>query len=176
VESSGGGVHWTQGRSYLIGFVSIRRGVVMARIPGANRAERRRFVRHYLEMVAAMFAGMAVLGGFVSLFCALTDHEDLLEHAGASAPIMATNMTIGMSVWMRHRGHSWLPTAEMAAAMYAPLALLIIPFWIGALSGGALLAGMHVLMLPAMWFVMTRRPDEYVRAHREASGSFAHAH
>ena len=54
----------------------------MAHIPGAGRSERRRFVGHFLEMVAAMFVGMAVLGGLVSLFCALTGHEDLLEHTG----------------------------------------------------------------------------------------------
>jgi hypothetical protein len=147
----------------------------MAHIPGNDRSERRRFVRHFLEMVAAMFVGMAVLGGLVSLLCALTGHEDLLEHAGASAPIMATNMTVGMALWMRHRGHGWVPIVEMAGAMYVPLALLLVPFWIGALPGGALLAGMHVLMFPAMWLVMTRRPDEYVHAHA-AAGPLAHAH
>ena len=148
----------------------------MAHIPGADRSERRRFVGHFLEMVAAMFVGMAVLGGLVSLFCALTGHEDLLEHAGVSAAIMATNMTVGMAVWMRHRGHGWAPIIEMAGAMYVPLALLIVPFWLGALPGGALLAGMHVLMFPAMWLVMTRRPAEYVHAHHAAAGPFAQAH
>ena len=147
----------------------------MARIPGADRAERRRFVRHFLEMVAAMFVGMAVLGGLVSLFCALTGHQDLFEHAGASAPIMATNMTVGMTVWMRYRGHGWTPIAEMAVAMYVPLAVLIVPFWFGVLPGGALLAGMHVLMFPAMWLVMARRPGEYVHAHHTNRG-LVHAH
>lgn len=150
----------------------------MPHIPGADRSERRRFVRHYIEMVAAMFVGMAVLGGLVSLFCALTNHQDLLEHAGVSAPIMATNMTVGMSVWMRHRGHGWMPIAEMAAAMYVPLVLLIVPFWVGVLPGGALLGGMHVLMFPAMWLAMSHRPTEYVHAHHAhhaAAGRFAHA-
>jgi hypothetical protein len=147
----------------------------MSRIPGADRSERHRFVRHFIEMVAAMFAGMAVLGGLVSLFCALTEHQDLLEHAGASAPIMATNMTIGMTAWMRYRGHGWTPIVQMAAAMYVPLAVLIVPFWLGVLPGGALLAGMHVLMFPAMWLVMARRPGEYVHVHH-AAGPFVHAH
>ena len=89
---------------------------------------------------------------------------------------MATNMTVGMAVWMRHRGHGWAPIIEMAGAMYVPLALLIVPFWLGALPGGALLAGMHVLMFPAMWLVMTRRPAEYVHAHHAAAGPFAQAH
>jgi hypothetical protein len=148
----------------------------MARIPGADRSERRRFVRHFLEMTVAMFLGMAALGGLVSLFCALTGHQDLLEHAGASAPIMATNMTVGMSLWMRHRGHGWVPLAEMVAAMYVPLALLIVPFWVGVLPGGVLLVGIHALMFPAMWVVMARRPAEYVHADHAGKPPLAHAH
>jgi hypothetical protein len=131
-----------------------------------GRAQRRRFVRHYLEMVVAMFGGMLIFGGLVSLFCALTDHQGLLDHPGASAPIMATNMTIGMTLWMRYRGHGWAAIAEMAAAMYVPLALLLVPFWAGVLPGGALLGAVHVMMLPAMFLVMLRRRGEYSQDHR----------
>jgi hypothetical protein len=142
----------------------------MVPIPGVDTSERRHFVRHFFEMVAAMVAGMAVLGGLVSLLCAATGHQGLLDHAGASAPIMATNMTVGMTVWMRHRGHGWAPIAEMAAAMYAPLLVLLIPFWIGVLPGGLLLGAVHVLMLPAMWIAMLHRRDEYVHDHRAMVG------
>ena len=88
----------------------------MVRVPGADNLERRNFVRHYLEMVVAMFAGMAVGGFAVSMFCSLTGHQGLFDHPGASAPIMATNMTLGMAVWMRYRGHAWRPIGEMAAS------------------------------------------------------------
>jgi flagellar biosynthetic protein FliP len=147
----------------------------MVMLPGADRSERHRFVRHYFEMVAAMIVGMMVVGGVVRLFCVLTGHEGVFDHAGASALIMATNMVIGMSVWMRYRHHSWAAIADMAGAMYVPLAVLIVPFWLGVLPGGALLGLMHVLMLPAMWLVMLRRPDEYVHEHRAPVGSGAHA-
>lgn len=147
----------------------------MGFVPGADGAERRRFVRHFFEMVAAMIVGMAVLGGLVRLACVLTGHEGFLEHVGATAPIMATNMTVGMVLWMRHCGHGWVPIAEMAAAMYVPLAVLLIPFWIGVLPDGAVLGPMHLLMLPAMWFVMARRNGEYVHDHRAHVGEPAHA-
>ena len=148
----------------------------MTRVRGSDRSERRRFVRHFLEMVVAMVAGMVVLGGLVSVACALTGHQGLLDHAGASAPIMATNMTVGMAVWMRHRGHGWAPVGEMAAAMYAPLVLLLVPFWTGILPGGAFLGAMHVLMLPAMWIAMLHRRDEYAHDHHAAVVSVAHVH
>ena len=139
----------------------------MAHILSTQQIERRRFVRHFLEMVAAMVGGMVIFGGLVSLFCSLTGHRDLFEHAGASAPIMATNMTVGMSLWMRHRGHGWAATGEMAAAMYAPLVVLLVPFWLGVLPGSALLGAMHVLMLPAMGLAMLHRRDEYTHDHHE---------
>jgi hypothetical protein len=66
-----------------------------------------------------------------------------------------------MAVWMRYRGHGWVPIGEMSVAMFIPLAVLIGPFWAGVLSGGALLEGMHVLMLPAMVIAMLHRRDDY---------------
>lgn len=91
---------------------------------------------------------------------------------------MATNMTVGMTLWMRYRGHDWAATAEMAAAMYAPLAVLLIPFWVGVLPGGGLLGGMHILMLPAMWLVMAHRREEYSHDHHAhiAGRPLAHTH
>jgi hypothetical protein len=145
----------------------------MANAIDTDSAGRRRFIRHYLEMVIAMFAGMAIFGGLVSFLCAVSGHSALFDHAGASAPIMATNMVVGMSLWMRYRGHGWLATGEMAMAMYIPLVVLLIPFWLGFLPGGGLLAGMHVLMLPAMWLGMDRRRAEYSGDHQHLAPALA---
>ena len=137
----------------------------MAHIVVSTRQEWHRFVRHFMEMVAAMIVGMILLGGLVNVFCALSDHRSLLEHPGTSAPIMATNMAIAMVAWMKHRGHAWPTTIEMAAAMYAPLVLFTVPYAMGAISGGAFLALTHILMLPAMWIAMLHRRQEYVGDH-----------
>jgi len=132
-----------------------------------RRAERYNLLRHFVEMVLAMLVGMAVLGAVAQVVCAALGHSGFfLHHVGLRAPLMAMNMTIGMAVWMRHRGHGWAPIAEMSAAMFVPLAVLIGPFWAGLLSGGALLGAMHVLMLPAMVIAMLHRRDEYARDHR----------
>ena len=138
----------------------------MAHVIDRTASEHRLLVRHFFEMVAAMLIGMAVLGAVVRMSCVVTGHEDLLDHPGFGAPIMATNMTIGMVVWMRHRRHGRAAIGEMAAAMYVPLVVLIIPFWVGLLGGSALLGLMHVLMLPAMVIAMNHRRDEYVHDHR----------
>ena len=116
----------------------------------------RHLVRHYLEMVVAMLAGMLVLGpvhGY--LWPGLDDRADV------AALVMATDMAIGMAAWMRFRGHSWPAVTEMSAAMYVPFALLLVPHWLGAVSGDLLVTAGHVLMLPAMALAMWWRVDEY---------------
>jgi len=132
----------------------------------AGTSERHNLIRHYLEMVLAMILGMAVLGALVSLAFAVLGCSNLLHHIGLRAPIMATNMSIGMAVWMRHRGHGLPATAEMVGAMCAPLLVLLVPFWFGVLPDGAVLGPMHLLMLPAMALVMLFHREEYAHGHR----------
>ena len=136
-------------------------------LPSQTRhGERRNLVRHFIEMILAMAVGMFVLGMVVQFVCTLLGHDGFfLHHVGLRAPLMATNMAIGMAAWMRYRHHSWAAIGEMAGAMYVPLVVLIGPFWAGALSGGALLLWMHVLMLPCMVLAMEHRRPEYTVSH-----------
>ena len=138
----------------------------------SRRTARRNLVRHFLEMVAAMIVGMAVIGMCVRVICGVSGQWDFyLGHAGLRALVMTANMTIGMAVWMRHRGHDWGAIAEMGGAMFVPFVLLIGPFWAGALSEGALLGVMHLLMLPAMAVAMLRRRDEYAGDHHQVAAA-----
>jgi hypothetical protein len=114
------------------------------------------FVRHYLEMVVAMFVGMFALGGLEDLVW-----PAVTLPAAAGVMVMATNMSVGMAAWMRVRGHSWRGIAEMSASMYLPFVVLLVPYWAGVVGAGVLMAWGHVLMLPAMALVMLLRPAEY---------------
>jgi hypothetical protein len=86
-------------------------------------ASTRHFIRHYVEMVVAMFAGMVVLGvpagwalGAVgSSWSELTDNAPSLMLLA-----MAITMTVPMVGWMRYRGHGWRANAEMSASMLVP--------------------------------------------------------
>lgn len=129
------------------------------------RSSTRNFVRHFVEMIVAMIVGMAVLGVLVSLIFALLGHEDLRHYAALRALLMATYMTVGMTIWMRYRGHDWPRVGEMGVAMFAPFATLLVPFWAGVIGDASLLAGGHVLMLPAMLGVMFYRREEYTQHH-----------
>lgn len=124
-----------------------------------------RFLLHYLEMVAAMAVGMAVWPVW-SLALGAAGWGGVLERPDVAALVMATTMALGMSVWMRFRGHRWRPVAEMAAAMYGPFVVLLVPLWLGVVSGHTVVMAGHVLMLPAMAGVMLLRRDEYTRPHR----------
>ena len=118
----------------------------------------RAFVVHYLQMLAAMLAGMVVLGPL-----------SMLLGDGASAEVqallMATWMTTGMAAWMAWRRHPWSGILEMGLAMYLAFVVLFPLHWLGRLSTDGLILVGHVLMLPAMAIAMLRRREEYLAAH-----------
>jgi flagellar biosynthetic protein FliP len=122
----------------------------------ARRSSVRPLVRHYLEMVVAMFAGMLVLGALRS---ALGLTVAFATHPGTSYVLMATDMALGMAAWMRFRGHGWGCTVEMCAAMYVP-ALLLPLVWSGVLGAMAFMVLAHVAMLVGMLAVLVRRRAE----------------
>jgi hypothetical protein len=137
-----------------------------ATVPIVHRASWRRFVRHYLEMLAVMMVSMMLLSGVFWGVMAMLGHGDLRHYVGVRAFVMTVNMAIGMTLWMRfRRRHSWVSTLEMDASMILPFVLLIGPYWAGLLSGGALLGVEHILMPPFMLLVMLRRYDEYAGVH-----------
>jgi hypothetical protein len=103
----------------------------------------------YLGMVAAMLVGMWALDGVRHLLL-----PGLSLRIDAETLLMATEMSVGMAVWMALRRHSGRSIAIMCAAMYVPFLLLLPLQWAGAISGGALMTGGHLLMLPAMAIAM----------------------
>lgn len=121
----------------------------------------RRFIRHYLEMVVAMFVGMGVFAPLWRLVLGST----ALERTDVMATTMATDMVIGMSLWMWFRGHRAAPIVEMAVAMYLPFAVLLVPLWLDAISGAFLMIAGHVLMLGTMLLAMVLRRNEYSAHH-----------
>ena len=120
------------------------------------------FLRHYGEMVLAMFLGMAVLG---------LPADWALRSVGADSDAfmflgMATTMTVPMVGWMLYRGHGWRANAEMSASMFVPTFAVIGVLSAGLLTDiGMLMVIEHVAMLLAMAGVMLLRPDEYIHHH-----------
>lgn len=120
--------------------------------PATRRRTVLRFTLHYLEMLAAMMVGMVALAPVWSAaWPGLDDRPDLYSL------VMATNMSIGMALWMAVRRHGRRHIAEMCAAMYVAFLVLLPAYWAGLLGGEALLGIGHVLMLPLMLVVMLRR-------------------
>ena len=129
---------------------------------------RRYLLRHFAEMVAAMLVGMVVLGVVVRLVLGLLGYSDVLDRTETRVLVMTVTMAVGMSVWMRYRRHGWPSIVEMDLAMALAFVVVLVPFWLGVLSGQAVMMVGHVLMLPAMALAMLRRRDEYASAARPA--------
>ncbi|GLZ02297.1 hypothetical protein [Actinoplanes sp. NBRC 103695] len=121
----------------------------------------RPFLRHLGEMILAMLLGPLLIG---PLWPYLVP-ADLLARADMAAATMATGMVVTMSVWMWHRGHGAGAIAEMAAAMYVPYLVLLVPWWLGLMAAEAVTVGGHLLMVPAMVLAMWHRAAEYT-THR----------
>jgi hypothetical protein len=146
-----------------------------AQIASALTSRSAHFVRHYVEMVVAMFAGMFVLGlplaallGLVGIDVSTweTDARELMLLG------MAFTMSVPMAAWMRYRGHGWAPVWEMTLSMFVPSAAAIGLLWAGAVTDtDGLLVIQHVAMFPSMLAVMLMRVDEYAGGH----GARAHA-
>ena len=124
------------------------------------------FLRHYLEMVAAMFLGMAILGVPVDrALDALGATSDEFMFLG-----MATTMTVPMVGWMLYRGHGWRANAEMSASMFVPTFAVIGVLSAGLLTSiGALMTIEHTAMFVLMAAVMLARPAEYIHRHAVAA-------
>jgi hypothetical protein len=125
----------------------------------------RRFVRHYAEMVVAMFAGMGLLIplliGVLAVF-GLGMHDSDTLMLGS----MAVAMTVPMVAWMRFRGHAWAPCADMAAAMLVPTFGILLLLWSSTVEDvGTLMVAEHVVMLPSMLAAMLLRREVYTGAH-----------
>ena len=140
-------------------------GLVLDQAQGTKR----RFVRHFFEMVGVMTLGMFVLGvGFRQLhillfgtgFAAAWDDHILL-----AAFAMAFNMTVPMVFWMRYRGHSWERGSEMAAAMNMPVLPALLLYWLGTIPSEGFLGLQMMLMIPAMLGAMLYRKEEYSAPH-----------
>ena len=124
----------------------------------------RTFIRHYIEMVVVMFAGMIVLGipGEAALQAIGSGTSQLRHDAPALVFLgMAATMTIPMVAWMRYSGHRWQPTLEMATSMIIPTLVAIILLAAGVLDFDALMGLEHVAMLLGMLAAMLLRVDEY---------------
>jgi len=140
-------------------------GLILDQAQGTKR----RFGRHFFEMVGVMTLGMFVLGVafrqlhillFGSGFAAAWD-----DHIVLAAFAMAFNMTAPMVLWMRYRGHSWERGGEMAAAMNLPLLPAFVLYGLGAIPSEGVLGLQMMLMIPAMLGAMLYRKDEYSAPH-----------
>ena len=136
---------------------------------GPAAGNKRRFLRHLVEMIVVMMLGMCVLG---AAFGAL--HEVAFgsgvaaawrDHVGLAAFAMAFNMTVPMVLWMRYRGHRRECGGEMAIAMNLPVLPLLVLYEVGAIPARGVLAGQMMLMIPAMLVAMLYRKDEYSAPH-----------
>ena len=133
------------------------------------QGKKRRFLRHFFELVVVMMGGMVALGAAFGAFHQLALGSGYAnawrDHVGLAAFAMAFNMTVPMVLWMRYRGHSWERGGEMALAMNLPLLPALVLYGFGAIPARGVLGMQMMLMIPAMLAAMLYRKEEYAAPH-----------
>ncbi|MCZ7569874.1 MAG: hypothetical protein M5U01_14995 [Ardenticatenaceae bacterium] len=132
-----------------------------------------RFVLHLLEMTLAMMAGMAILYVLDVLTPDSASYSEAFEYGTNLFDLtMGVFMTVPMVAWMRVRGHGWRHGAEMAFAMFAPVAAIVVLRLLGADAEQPWLAdASHPAMFLGMIIAMLYRRDHYTGK----AGHSAHA-
>ena len=140
-----------EGRHGFVSEMRLRRGVS--------------FLWHFAQMAVAMVLGMLALGPVLRVAPYLNR-----THPSTHLLVMAVFMSLPMVAWMLFRGHGWERSVEMAGAMFAPVALVIVINLVGLISRMVILSLGHELMSFAMLGLMLRRWNHYAQQasdHRE---------
>ncbi len=126
-----------------------------------------RFSLHFLEMLLAMMAGMPIFSLVRSLIPVSSSVAAAFKSGTISYSItMAVFMTVPMVAWMIVRGHGWRHSAEMAFAMFAPVAVTAALRLLGADAYLPWLGNAsHLGMFLGMLIVMLYRRAEYTTGH-----------
>jgi hypothetical protein len=121
----------------------------------------RQLLRHYLEMVLAMWVGMAVLGPMVrGALAAAGLGYSRGRYPELAALEMTITMAVGMGAWMRYRRHGWASTLEMGGAMLVPAIVLVPLLWLDAIPARSLSTLLHLVMLALMLVVLLWRRSQ----------------
>jgi hypothetical protein len=122
------------------------------------------FLRHLLEMCAAMCIGMAILDIPYLGIARLAGYSDPFRQLPyLSAIIVAFNMSAPMAAWMRHRHMDWAGILDMSGWMFAEAFVLIGVAAAGLIAENTLVLGwQHPLMVPVMVVAMLYRRDRRV--------------
>lgn len=119
------------------------------------------FWRHFLQMLAAMAAGMiATAATFLTVVGLKTWDEVTIQYPTQALLAMATGMTVPMAAWMLHRDMGWRNTGEMAAAMVLPVIPFLCLVWFGV-TASAWCGPYCISTVVAMLALMRHRRSGY---------------
>jgi hypothetical protein len=111
-------------------------------------AQVRRFLLHFLELQIPMGLG-ALICYLVGRLIPASSSFATVYHPGTYLFTIGDVLflTVPVVAWMNFRGHGWRHSLEMAVAMLAPVAAIIV---LGQLAGFAYLLWLVTAMYPAM--------------------------
>lgn len=125
-----------------------------------------RFLLHLLEMCMVMCAGAIGLSVLFFGTASLMGFTNLPARAPElSVLVIALNLSLPMTAWMRFRGMAWRPTLEMSGSTMVFGLLLIAAYWMDLVAKDGLVELQASAACPLMLVVMLFRPRLYSSHH-----------
>lgn len=119
------------------------------------------FWRHFLEMFAAMAAGMVATCAIFLSVVGLSSWDQVTVRYPAQALLaMAVGMTVPMVAWMAYRRMGWRNSVEMTAAMALPAIPFLCLVWF-EVTKSALCGAYCAVTIVAMLGLMFYRRSQY---------------
>ncbi len=122
------------------------------------------FVRHYLEMCAAMCIGGSLLRALFLGGASWAGYDVGDDYPGITLLVIAVLYTAPMATWMWFRGMAWRPNLEMSGAAIGLAVAVIGLTWLGVVPESSLATWQVIFCGPAcvvMFVVMLFRLDVY---------------
>jgi hypothetical protein len=135
----------------------------LAHIRITHAGARFHVVRHFVEMMVAMWVGMPLGRGIFAAVYGSASDGAVRQHDIAWTLLMAVAMTVPMVAVMLYRGHSRRSAGEMAAAMIAP-ALPFVALKVSDVITGPVAGPYMGASIVAMIALIIYRRREYQRA------------
>jgi hypothetical protein len=129
----------------------------VAHVHAASEEHVSGFWRHFAEMLAAMSVGMFLGSAIFVTVVGMTWDDVLVRYPTAILLVMAISMTVPMVVWMRHRGHGWRSSSEMAAAMVVPVVPFLCLVWFDVTKSALCGAYCGVTVVAMLGLMLYRR-------------------
>lgn len=121
------------------------------------------FARQLVALLVATQVGLAAVAAIGAVLVTFWHADPLGGFPELSVVAMGVGMTVGAAAWMRHGGHRWDGTLEIAGAILAPIVGLAIASALGVVDSTRIAAWADPVMIAMLVTAASARRADLIR-------------